>query len=85
MYETVFRPQYTTLVYQICIASCKYQEPRHQMSCGPTLVGPGHTLAHLTFLPVEKVGDRCPVTLRQREKDLINRTGVLAAGLNIYR
>ena len=46
---------------------------------------PGHTLAHLTFLPVEKVGNRCPATLRQREKDLINRTGVLAAGLNTYR
>ena len=46
---------------------------------------PGHTLAHLTFLPVEKVGNRCPATLRQREKDLINRTGVLSAGLNIYR
>ena len=40
-------------------------------------------LAHLAFLPVEKVGKRCPVTLRQREKDLNYRTGLLAAGLNI--
>ena len=34
---------------------------------------PGHTLQHLQFLPVEKLGTRDRVKLRQREKDLINR------------
>ena len=46
---------------------------------------PGHTLEHLEFTPVEKVGARDKVTLRIREADLINRTGVLLAGLNLYR
>ena len=46
---------------------------------------PGHTLDHLEFVAVEKVGTRDKVTLRQREIDFINRTGVLAAGLNRYR
>ena len=46
---------------------------------------PGHTLEHLEFIPVEKVGARDRLTLRMREADLINRTGVLLAGLNLYR
>ena len=46
---------------------------------------PGHTLEHLEFIHVEKVGARDRVTLRIREVDLINRTGVLLAGLNLYR
>ena len=46
---------------------------------------PGHTLQHLEFLPVEKLWTRCKVTLRQRERDLINTTGVLGAGLNNNR
>ena len=41
----------------------------------------GHTLEHLEFIPVEKVGARG----RMREADLIKRTGVLLAGLNLYR
>ena len=46
---------------------------------------PGHTLEHLELIPVEKVGARDRLTLRIREGDLINRTGVLLAGLNLYR
>ena len=46
---------------------------------------PGHTLEHLEFMPVEKLGVRDRVTLRMREGELINRTGVLLAGLNLYR
>ena len=46
---------------------------------------PGHTLQHLQFLPVEKLATRDRVTLREREKDLINRTGLLWAGLNRNR
>ena len=45
---------------------------------------PGHRIEHLTFIPVEKLGNRCRITLRQREKDLINRTGLLEARLNQY-
>ena len=44
---------------------------------------PGHSLENLVFLPVEKLRTKCRVTLRQREKQLINRTGLIAAGLNI--
>ena len=46
---------------------------------------PGHTVDHLVFLPVEKLGTRNRATLRQREIDLINNTGVLSTGLNNYR
>ena len=45
---------------------------------------PGHTLDHLEFLPVEKLGTRCRITLRQREREMIARLGLLAAGMNIY-
>ena len=45
---------------------------------------PGHSLEHMEFLPVEKLGTRCRVTLRQRERDMIARLGLLSAGLNIY-
>ena len=45
---------------------------------------PGHNQEHLVFLPVEKMRNRCRVALRQREKQLINSTGLIAAGLNIY-
>jgi hypothetical protein len=34
---------------------------------------------------VEEVGARDRVTLRAREADFINRTGILLAGLNLYR
>ena len=44
---------------------------------------PGHTLEHLEFLPVERLGTRCRTTLRQREKDMIARLGLQSAGLNI--
>ena len=44
---------------------------------------PGHTLEHLEFLPVEKLGTRCRVTLRQRERAMIARLGLQSAGLNI--
>ena len=46
---------------------------------------PAHTVDHLVFLPVEKLGTRNRATLRQREMDLINSTGVLSTGLNYYR
>ena len=46
---------------------------------------PGHTVEHLEFTPVEKLGNRDKLTLRQREIDFINKTGVLTAGLNRYR
>ena len=46
---------------------------------------PEHTADHLVFLPVEKLGTRNRATLRQREMDLINTTGVLSTGLNNYR
>ena len=45
---------------------------------------PGHTLDHLEFLPVEKLGTRCRITLRQREREMIARLGLQAAGMNIY-
>ena len=45
----------------------------------------GHTVDHLEFIAVEKLGTRDKVTLRQREIDFINRMGVLEAGLNCYR
>ena len=44
---------------------------------------PGHTLEHLEFLSVERLGTRCRTTLRQREKDMIARLGLQSAGLNI--
>ena len=40
---------------------------------------------NMVFLPVEKLVTRDSATLRQREMDLINNTGVLSTGLNHYR
>ena len=43
---------------------------------------PGHNLGHLEFLGVEKLGNRSWTVLRERERDLINKTGLLSAGIN---
>ena len=61
------------------------RDPNTTCPVGKHWQEPGHTLDHLEFIPVEKLGFRDKVTLRQREMDLINRTGVLAAGLNRNR
>ena len=45
----------------------------------------GHNLTHLEMIGVEKLGQRCPITLRQREMALINNTGLLESGLNVQR
>ena len=44
---------------------------------------PGHGLEHLEFIGVEKLSTRDKVILRETEKDLINRTGLISDGLNI--
>ena len=45
----------------------------------------GHNLTHLEIIGVEKLGHRCPIGLRQREIELINKTGLLDSGLNVQR
>ena len=61
------------------------QDPSSTSAVAKHWQEPGHTLQHLQFLPVEKLGTRDRVTLRQREKDHINRTGLIWAGLNVNR
>ena len=43
---------------------------------------PGHTVSHLEFVGVEKLGTRSWPVLRAREKDKINVTGLVTAGIN---
>ena len=43
---------------------------------------PGHKIEHLEFLPIGRVRMRNRVTLRQREKEVINKFGFLGAGMN---
>ena len=44
---------------------------------------PGHKVEHLQFIPVERLrGSRDPATLRQRERDFINRYEFVEKGLN---
>ena len=43
---------------------------------------PGHKPEHLQFLGVERLGTRSWAVLREREKDKINETGLLGAGIN---
>ena len=58
-------------------------DPTTTCSVGRHWQQPGHTLEHLEFQAVERLGTRCRATLREREKMLIARTGVLSEGLNI--
>ena len=59
------------------------RDPSSTCTVGRHWQQPGHTLEHLEFQGVEKLGTKCRVTLREREKALIASTGVLSAGLNI--
>ena len=60
------------------------RDPNTQCTVGRHWQQPGHNLEHLEFQAVEKLGTRCRVTLREREKALIARTGVIGQGLNIH-
>ena len=44
---------------------------------------PGHIPDHLEFLGVEKLGNPSLAVLREREKNMINVTGLLGAGMNV--
>ena len=45
---------------------------------------PGHRRDEMEFIPVEKLrGSKDAATLRQREKDLINRLDLIRYGLNL--
>ena len=44
---------------------------------------PGHTIGHLEFIGVEKLGTRSWPVLRARERDKINVTGLVTAGINV--
>ena len=59
------------------------RDPKTMCTVGLHWQQPGHNLEHLEFQAVEKLGTRCIVTLRERERALIARTGVICLGLNI--
>ena len=61
------------------------QDPNSTSSVGKHWQVGGHNVSHLEFIGVEKLGNRCPITLRQREIQLINKTGLLGSGLNLQR
>ena len=60
------------------------RDPLSDCTIGRHWREPGHTIEHVEFLPVEKLGTRCRVTLRQREREMIARLGLQSSGLNIY-
>ena len=62
------------------LASVK--DPNTSCAVGRHWQQPGHKLEHLEFQGVEKLGTRCRVTLRERERALIAKTGVLTVGMN---
>ena len=58
------------------------QDPNTNCPVGLHWQLPGHTIGHLEFLGVEKLGTRSWPVLRARERDKINVTGLVSAGIN---
>ena len=58
------------------------RDPATTCSVGLHWKRPGHKIGHPKFLGVEKLGNRNRAVLRERERDKLNETGVLAAGIN---
>ena len=58
------------------------QDPNTTCPVGLHWQLPGHTVGHLQFLGVEKLGTRSWPVLRAREREKINFTGLVSAGIN---
>ena len=58
------------------------QDPTTTCPVGRHWQLPGHTVGHLQFLGVEKLGTRSWPPLRAREREKINVTGLLSAEIN---
>ena len=58
------------------------QDPNTNCPVGLHWQLPRHTIGHLEFLGVEKLGTRSWPVLRARERDKINVTGLVSAGIN---
>ena len=62
------------------------QDPDTTCVVGRHFQEPGHSLDHMEMVGVEKLmGSRDRVTLRQREKKLINDLDLIRHGLNVNR